>query len=190
MDVLNPETVIEDSLETAFNLKAYLRIISEIQRDDFIATPDFRKMFNGFYRVRQKTAAWYDTYYKLLEEQKKADRPFREILQYLESVNGAIDVSFVSKMMAAVDPSLPIWDRYVLQNLGLLQRWEKLNGKDKGRRIDEAERIYEDIKVWYATFIRSKDGKACIAAFDSAMPNYTKKLTAVKKVDYLLWSKR
>ena len=67
MDVLNPETVIEDSLETAFNLKAYLRIISEIQRDDFIATPDFRKMFNGFYRVRQKTAAWYDTYYKLLE---------------------------------------------------------------------------------------------------------------------------
>ena len=190
MDVLNPETVIEDSLETAFSLKAYMRIISEIQRDDFIATPDFRKMFNGFYRVRQKTAAWYDTYYKLLEEQKKEGRSFREILQCLESVNGTIDVSFVSKMMAAVDPNLPIWDRYVLQDLGLLKRWEKLSGKDKTQRMDEAERIYEDIKTWYVTFARSKDGMACIAAFDSAMPNYKEKLTAVKKIDYLLWSKR
>lgn len=57
-------------------------------------------------------------------------------------------------------------------------------------RMDEAERIYEDIKTWYVTFARSKDGMACIAAFDSAMPNYKEKLTAVKKIDYLLWSKR
>ena len=93
-------------------------------------------------------------------------------------------------MLATVDPLLPIWDKYVLQNLGLLKRWEKMTGKDKVVRIDEAERIYEDIKFWYRAFIRSKEGKACIAVFDSAMPHYKEKLTEVKKIDFLLWSKR
>lgn len=61
--------------------------------------------------------------------------------------------------------------------------------KDKLARIDEAERIYEDIKSRYKAFIRSKEGKACIAAFDSAMPYYKEKLTEVKKIDFFLWSK-
>lgn len=108
----------------------------------------------------------------------------------LEKISDTIDVSFVSKMLAAVDPLLPIWDKYVLQNLGFLKRWEKMTSKDKVVRIDEAERIYEDIKSWYRAFIRSKEGKACIVAFDSAMPHYKEKLTEVKKIDFLLWSKR
>ncbi len=190
MITLNPNTVIEDSLETAFGLRAYIDIISAIRREGFTATPEFRKTFNGFYRVRQKSAAWYDKYYKLMEEQRTANRGFRDLLICLESVSGTIDVSFVSKLMAAVDPSFPIWDRYVLQNLGLLKRWEKLIGKDKALRIDEAEQIYEDINSWYDAFICSTDGEACVAAFDSAMPHYKEKLTAVKKIDYLLWSKR
>lgn len=190
MNVLNPETVIEDSLETAFSLEDYVEIISAIKQDDFIATPEFRKKFNGFYRVRQKPAVWYDKYYALMEEQKSANKEFRDLLMRLEPVCGTIDVSYVSKMMAAVNPSLPIWDRYVLQNLGFLKRWENLNGKDNVLRINEAERIYEDIKSWYVAFIRSTDGMACIAKFDSAMPHYKEKLTAAKKIDYLLWSKR
>lgn len=62
-------------------------------------------------------------------------------------------------------------------------------GKDRMLRIDEACRIYQKIKIWYGTFICSKDGKECIVAFDTAMPSYKDKLTAVKKIDYLLWSK-
>lgn len=54
---LNPDTVIEDSLETAFGLRTYIDILSVIQQDNFVATPEFRKTFNGFYRVRQKSAA-------------------------------------------------------------------------------------------------------------------------------------
>lgn len=187
---LNPDTVIEDSLETAFSLKTYIDILDAIQQDHFIATPEFKTMFNGFYRVRQKSAAWYDKYYKLMEEQKSANRSFKDLLLCLEPVSGTIDVSFVSKLMAAVDPSLPIWDKYVLQNLELLKRWEKITGKDRMLRIDEANRIYQEIKTWYSTFIFSEDGRKCIAAFDAAIPSYKDKLTAVKKIDYLLWSKR
>ena len=190
MSILNPKTVIEDSLETAFGLRTYIGILNTIQQDHFVATAEFQKTFNGFYRVRQKSAAWYDKYYKLMEEQKSANRSFKDLLLYLEPVGGTIDVSFVSKLMAAVDPSLPIWDKYVLQNLELLKRWEKMIGKDRMLRIDEACRIYQEIKIWYGTFICSKDGEECIVAFDTAMPSYRDKLTAVKKIDYLLWSKR
>ena len=187
---LNPKTVIEDSLETAFSLRTYISILDTIQQDHFIATPEFKTMFNGFYRIRQKSADWYDKYYKLMEEQKSASKSFKDLLLCLEPVSRTIDVSFVSKLMSAIDPSLPIWDRYVLQNLGLLKRWEKTTGKDKMLRIDEADRIYQEIKDWYCTFICSEDGEKCIAAFNAAMPNYKDRLTAVKKIDYLLWSKR
>ena len=147
----------------AFGLRSYIDILSVIQQDNFVATPEFRKAFNGFYRVRQKSAAWYDKYYGLMEEQRSANRSFRELLFCLEKISGTIDVSFASKMLAAIDPMLPIWDKYVLQNLGLLKRWEKM---------------------------ASKDGKACIAALDSAMSHYKEKLTEVKKIDFLLWSMR
>jgi hypothetical protein len=92
--------------------------------------------------------------------------------------------------MAAIDPSLPIWDKYVLQNLNLAKQWERMSGKDKMLRIDVADCIYKEIQEWYNTFINSIDGKKCIAVFDTAMPSYRNKLTDVKKIDYLLWSKR
>ena len=187
---LNPETVIEDSLETAFSLRTYVGILDTIQQDHFVATTEFKKIFNGFYKVRQRSSDWYDKYYKLMEEQKSTNRSFKDLLLSLEPVSQTIDVSFVSKLMASVDPSLPIWDKYVLQNLELLSRWEKLADKDKMLRIYEADRIYQEIKTWYETFIGSKDGKKCIAAFDTAIPSYKDKLTAVKKIDFLLWSKR
>ena len=187
---LNPETVIEDSLETAFGLKTYIDILDTIQQEHFVATAEFQKKFNGFYRVRQKSAAWYDKYYKLMEEQKSADRSFKDLLLCLEPISRTIDASFVSKLMAAVDPSFPIWDKHVLQNLELLKGWEKTTGRDRMLRIDEADRIYQEIKTWYETFICSEDGKRCVAAFDAAMPRYKDKLTTVKKIDYLLWSKR
>ena len=147
-------------------------------------------MFNGFYKIRQRSDVWYDKYYKLLEKQKSDNKSFKDLLLCLEPISGAIEVSFASKLMAAVDPSLPIWDKCVLKNLGILKRWERMAGKDKMIRIEEADCLYQEIKIWYETFIDSNDGKKCIAVFDAAMPSYKDKLTAVKKIDYLLWSKR
>jgi hypothetical protein len=190
MNGLNPKTVIEDCLENAFNLRTYIEIIDTVQQENFVATADFRKKFNGFYKVRQKPVSWYEKYYNLMEEQKNSNKSFKDLLLCLESVSGTVDVSFVSKMMAAIDPSLPIWDKYVLQNLNLAKQWERMRGKDKMLRIDVADCIYKEIQEWYNTFINSIDGKKCIAAFDTAMPSYRNKLTDVKKIDYLLWSKR
>lgn len=187
---LNPDTVIAKCLETAFNLKQYIEIMDEAGRDGFTVTPEFRVKFNGFYQVRQKKPQWYDRYYLLLEEQKITRRSFEELLWEMYSVSHTIEVSFVSKMMATADADTPIWDQYVIRNLGYEKRWEKLRSAQAEERISAATEIYEEIKRWYRDFSSSADGKACIKAFDFALPGYKDRLSLVKKIDYMLWSKR
>lgn len=53
---LNLNTVIEDSIVMAFGLRSYIDILFVIQQDNFVARSEFKKAFNAFYRVRQKSA--------------------------------------------------------------------------------------------------------------------------------------
>lgn len=189
MNGINPATIIDECLETAFNLKAYVSIMQEVQADGFSASPEFRKRYNGFYVLRQKKSEWYDKYYVLLEEQKAFHRSFEELLHEMAAY-GSLEVSFVSKLIATVNPKKPIWDQYVIRNLGMYETWEKARGKDLETRIALAVHIYESIEKWYAKFLASSDGKECIRRFDEVLPQYSHILTDVKKVDYMLWSKR
>lgn len=188
--ILNPETVIEDSLELAFNLKTYTYMIEEIQNSTFTASEKFKKAYNGFYKVRQKNQFWYDSYYALMEQQKTKNASFEDLLWEMFQINHSIEVSFVSKLMATINPDLPIWDQYVIRNLGYEKRWQRSASASTEQRINIAVEIYDAIKQWYENYIYSEEGKACIQAFDRALPKYADKLTPVKKIDYLLWSKR
>lgn len=190
MQILNPNTAIAECLETAFSLKTYVEIMDEVKQDGFKPSQEFMTKFNGFFRVRQIKPEWYEKYYKLLEEQKISKRSFGELLHEMYMVNHSIDVSIVSKIMATVDAETPIWDQYVIRNLGYEKKWESLRSANAEKRIAAAEEIYEGICQWYRFFPVSEDGRACISAFDSVPPSNKNKLSAVKKIDYMLWSKR
>ena len=73
---------------------------------------------------------------------------------------GNIEASFSSKMIATVGADMPIWDRYVMQNLCL-----ELKGKTKEDQLD------------------------CIIEFDKTLPGYAW-MSEVKKIDFYLWSIR
>ena len=47
-------------------------------------------------------------------------------------------------MIATIDPDKPIWDQYVLQNLGL-----ELKGKNPRERVENAILIYDRNETWY-----------------------------------------
>ena len=148
-------------------------------------------MYNGFYKVRQRSSEWYDKYFLAMEQQSVKNRSFEELLHIMhEEGRQMIEVSFVSKLMATVNPQLPIWDKYVLINLGKVAEWKRLQTADVEKRIEEAAKIYAYIESWYKAFIEDDNGKLCIAKFDEALPMYKDKLTDIKKIDYLLWSKR
>lgn len=188
--ILNPQTIIGDCLETAFNIKTYCYLIEGASKEDFVATADYRKAFNGFYKVRSRTSQWYDRYYSLLETQKDNPQSFAELLRELHKYDNNLEVSFASKLIATINPSEPIWDQYVIANLGLEKDWEHSKKLPLEERVQFADRIYLIIKQCYQEIIRSPEGQQCIERFDRELPKYKATISDVKKIDFLLWRKR
>ncbi len=187
---IDPETIIGDCLETAFDLKTYTKILTYVKEDTFHATDEFRKLYNGFYRVRQKSPDWYDLYYRLMEEQRSKQRNIKEVLMELRKVKASIEVSFASKLIATINPDMPIWDQYVLRNLGFEKEWNKYQNASYMDRIAKAGDLYAAIKGSYLDFQNSSKGRECILKFNETLPKYAQIITDTKKIDYILWSKR
>lgn len=97
---------------------------------------------------------------------------------------GNIEASFSSKMLATINPDMPIWDRYVVKNLCL-----KMRGKTKKDQLTCAVDLYEQMLCWYKGFLQTENGKDCIKEFDRTMPGYIW-MSDVKKIDFYLWSIR
>lgn len=196
---LNSETIIGDSLKTAFEIDTYIWIIKKVKEDTFSADEGFRNCFNHFFRVRQRSGEWYCAFYNLLKKQRTYCQSYRELLEEMAKVpvkrnNGEfsanVEASFVSKLIATIDPNKPIWDQWVLQYLKLDKEWSKFDNAPISERIEKAAGIYLKIEDEYKRFLASEEGKVCIEIFDKFLPEYKKELTDVKKLDYLLWSKR
>lgn len=184
---IDSQEFIENMFAVALKIDDYLDIVEAVQQTSLIAGRDFQKKFNAFFRIRQRSNAWYEKYYELLQEQVKAERSFECILQALYNVNGKIEVSFSSKLIAAADPTRPIWDSNVLGKLGCVQEWNNVAKKTPEERIQRAVQIYNCMNEAYDKFIASEEGKSCISKFDGILPRYKDKLSDVKKVDYILW---
>lgn len=184
---IDSQEFIENMFAAALKIDDYLAIVEAVQQTGFIADKNFQKKFNAFFRIRQRSNAWYEEYYKLLREQVKAKRPFECILKALYNVNGKIEVSFSSKLIAVVDPTRPIWDSNVLGKLGCAQEWDDVAKKTPAERIERAVQIYNCMDKAYDKFIASEEGRSCIGKFDRILPRYKDKLSNVKKVDYILW---
>ena len=187
--IINSNTIIGECLETAWGLPQYMRIIDTANQEGFQASVDFRKDFNAYYRVRQRKPEWYDAYYKLMENQKRDNLSFEQLLRQLANF-GSIEVSFSSKLLSTADVNRPIWDQYVLKNLGLFKEWKSFDNKEKDDRIRKAVEIYSGIEQWYKNFLDSNEGKGCVAKFDAVLPTYAEKISYVKKIDFMLVSKR
>lgn len=56
--IINPDTIIGESLETAWGLPQYVHLINVAGAANFQASDAFRKSFNAYYRVRQRKKEW------------------------------------------------------------------------------------------------------------------------------------
>lgn len=190
MSILNSKKVISDSLKSLLGVEKYCEIIEEIRNGNYLNDDKFTEKFNGYFKIRQMSKVWYAKYYDLLENQTQNPLSFSELLNQMHAVGNRIEVSFVSKLMAAVNPDLPIWDSFVLRNLGLDKQWKKFSNADTETRIAEAVKIYDEIGNMYSAFLNSEEGEKCIHQFDAILPDYKDRITDVKKLDFMLWSKR
>jgi hypothetical protein len=101
---------------------------------------------------------WRTDYFSLFQEKKNIAPSFEEIITELYKKTGNFEASFSSKMIATLNDGMPIWDQYILGNLGL-----KLNGH-KEEKLKNAIALYEDICNWYTSYLQRRTQK-------SAYPN-------------------
>lgn len=99
-------------------LQKYLHIRNLIYNVDVSKSAEFKQAFNGFYRMRQRSQLFYDTFYRFMEENKYQSPTFERTMNFLFEKLGRVEASFSSKLVATINPELPIWDSIVLKNLG------------------------------------------------------------------------
>ena len=175
--------VFQERLAASLGLDKYQFIMEQAKRTDVSVDADFQRTFNGFYLVR-RNEAWRKIYYTHFESAKGGTPTFASILTHLYKHTGNIEPSFSSKMLATIFSDKPIWDRYIVQNLGI-----ELVGATKEERLENAITLYAGMEKWYADFLQTDKAKECIEVFDCTMPDY-KDISSIKKIDTILWSIR
>ena len=177
------EILNDTQKEKTLRIAKYAYIIKNINNINITSNPDFQKTFNGFFKVR-RNEKWRKIYYSIMEKAKSEPLTFRQVITEMYNKTGRIEASFTSKLLASIDTDKPIWDKYVLENLGLVP-----SGKNPHERIENACQIYDALTEWYYNFLRSDEGKKCIMEFNKKMPDYSW-ISNTKKIDFLIWRTR
>lgn len=179
---VNIRTAIKFLTEQRSELNQYSGIVENVNATDVSTDTEFQRMFNRFYKVR-RNAEWRTDFYSVFEACKTVESlTFEHILRTLYLKTGRIEASFSSKLLSALNPDMPIWDSIVLSKLNL----KPSTSENRDRRLDNAVKIYQDIVRWYQEFLQTPEARDFITAFDAAFPEFVS-ITAVKKVDFLLW---
>lgn len=174
---------IDESLEKVRpGLLKYLAIQGRLHRCDVRADEDFRRRFNGFYRVR-RGPAWQNGFYEVLERAKSRPPSFREVLADLHRAGGRWEASFASKLLATVDPTQPVIDSVVLRNVGL--RLPSQRQADRAQRIDA---VHRGLAAAFAEFLPTDAGRRLVQRFRDRFPDAL--VTEVKMLDLVLWQAR
>lgn len=171
-----------EKIQSGINKYQYLR--QQLFVTDVSTNQDFQRIFNGFFRMGRRTQSYYNDYYCYLQQHKKTGISFADALTYLYQKHGRLEMSFVSKMVALVNPTFPIWDSVVTKgHFGIIA--PNINLKN---RLQKGIEKYEQYRHCYDTYMQSDKAKNKIAEFNALFPKAN--ITDVKKLDFMLWQER
>lgn len=183
MTIRLTESDIEAALpRVAVGLSKYLWLQAQRDASDVRSNSEYRKRFNGFYRVR-RGLDWQEHFFGLLEAKKGQTVPFTEVLEELHRTTGRYEASFASKLLATIDPNMPVIDSVVLRNLNL--RLPPSASKQRVARIGD---IHSRLVISFNEFLRLELGRHLVQHFRSAYPDAN--ITEIKMLDLVLWQTR
>jgi hypothetical protein len=171
---------IEKGLFQYKEIMTIFKCSQNIEKDDVL-----QKRYKTFYRMNtaRKDAQFYKGYFNLLKNARQGDIvDMPTILKQLKRLSNKHEISFASKLLATVDPKLPIWDSRVRERVN--ERGE-IKLKANYKNTDECVEAYNSLVSWYGKFMKSNEAKMMIAEFDSHFPK--EKISAIKKVDFIFW---
>jgi hypothetical protein len=167
----------------ARGLTKYLWLQANLRRCDVSQDKEYQRRFNGFYRVRRSTA-WQGTFYQLLEAGKTSLPSLATVLTVLHQRTGRVEASFGSKLLATLDPTLPVIDSVVLGNLGLKL---PVSGPVP-ERVQSIIALHDRMRRLYAEWLDTPQGRYLIAHFTNRYPRAA--VSPVKMLDLVLWQTR
>ena len=182
MDSLTEEQVQIALGRLERGLRIYLWLQTQVRLCDVSTTEEFQKRFSGFYRVR-RGSRWKLEYFKLMEASKLNGIDFPEALKEINRRCGRVEASFASKLVATLDPSKPVIDKFVLNYFGM--RLPRRGSQGREFKIVD---LYNELGAKYVKLIESATGKLIRKNFDLRYPESP--LTELKKVDLVLWQIR
>ena len=172
---------ILESKELRKGVEAYQAIRRRFEETDVSSDRDFWRVFRAFYRLRRNDE-FAGKYFALMQSYKGRTAPtFSQVFSELYDATGRCEVSFSSKLLNLLDPSMPIWDSIVATN--------RFGFKMPYVSVHERDRVcierYEAFRTAFLTYVSSAEGQNLIALFDRAFPDSG--LSDTKKVDFILW---
>jgi hypothetical protein len=180
---ISEEQIIKAINNAKDGVKKYLDIMDIYHSKNISKDFDFRRKFNHFYRMMRRSKDFYDEYFAYLQLQKGKKVRFEETLSQFKKKFNRMEPSFSSKLVATIDPSLPVWDKFVLQNLNL--KAPSSSSPDRQRLICE---IYKEIDIKMKLILKSNEGKKYLKLFNRILPDT--KISDMKKIDFILWQLR
>ena len=166
------------------DLARYAYTIRSLRLLDVSRDETYQRTFNGLYMVR-RNVHWRSKFYSMLETCKAEPRPnFRTVLSQLFQDTGRVEASFASKLVATIDPGLPIYDSIVRQNLDLQQR--------AGRRSDRLELLATDyafIQAHSSEQTQTGIFRRLRAEFDDQFAEFVE-FSDTKVLDLMIWQMR
>ncbi|QJD78901.1 hypothetical protein [Spirosoma rhododendri] len=181
---------IESSLvKIKAGLAKYLAIqkrFNELEGQPIHSDDNFKKSVNGFYRIRQKPATWYATFYKLLDDSRSTKPDFATVLHELSKATNRFEVSFASKLLATIDPQMPVIDSVVLKYLNVKIPARK--GENYQERHDAVCALHSAMSRCYMDYLASEQGQRLITQFRQTYPKAD--ISTVKMLDLVLWQTR
>lgn len=177
-----PETIQKSIDGLDYGLRRYRTVQALLPRDNNFYNRQFRRAFNGFYRVR-RNQNWQDHYYGLFPDIRNGVLSFREALEALYQSTGRVEASFVSKAFSTFFPERPVLDSKVLKRLN-----RPLPPIYKGaeERIEAIAALYEAVGNDLSKFLKTDAGKDAIRRFDERFGDIG--LNDIKKLDLILWN--
>ena len=162
------------------HLVAYRRLMQLLPEVNVTKDKEFQQRFVAFHRISHRSPAWQDTYFQRLEVAKVIGAEFADVLHELWEETGRYEPAYASRLVAAADPGMPVWDQPTLTRTGL--RAPGYLDPDKLRKAGD---VYYRIRKWYAAYLESPGGRRLVDLFDEEAPEF-RDLNALKKVEFAL----
>jgi hypothetical protein len=159
--------------------------LMEVRANPALATDhDYRRTFNGYYKMGRKKDAFYEHFFSMLQEATYATSPpsLKTTLQKLYAHTGERHLSFGTKMLATITDDVVIFDRNVAAHFGVpstplpRQDW-----------LSEALRRYEDIRRGIQAFTQVPEWLEMRVLFDGKFPKAAH-LSEIRKADLIIWA--